>query len=49
MDELRNNMARRANELMGDVFTAATVANAGGLGHEFGDQNGGFGFGDYWL
>ncbi|XVE94087.1 hypothetical protein REPUB_Repub01dG0250600 [Reevesia pubescens] len=43
MEELRNNMARRANELMEDVFAAATVANAGGLGNSFADQNGGFG------
>ncbi|EOX97245.1 hypothetical protein SCA6_005900 [Theobroma cacao] len=46
MEELRKNVARRANELMGDVFAAATVANSGGLGTGFADQNGGFGYGD---
>ncbi|XWS40352.1 hypothetical protein CRYUN_Cryun18bG0133700 [Craigia yunnanensis] len=43
MEELRNNMARRADDLMGNVFEAATVANAGGLGNGFANQNGGFG------
>ena len=36
-------MARRANELMGDAFAAATMANASGLGNGFADQNAGFG------
>ncbi|XP_021300301.1 agamous-like MADS-box protein AGL62 [Herrania umbratica] len=45
MEELRKNVARRANELMGDVLAAATVANSGGLGTGFADQNGGFGYG----
>ncbi|XP_022762555.1 agamous-like MADS-box protein AGL61 [Durio zibethinus] len=53
MEELRNNVAKRANELMGDVFASATVANADGLGHRFADQNGGFGsgggYGDFGL
>ncbi|XP_022749235.1 agamous-like MADS-box protein AGL29 [Durio zibethinus] len=37
MEESRNN------ELTGDGFEAATVANAGGLGNGFTNQNGGFG------
>ncbi|XVE48643.1 hypothetical protein DITRI_Ditri01bG0018400 [Diplodiscus trichospermus] len=39
MEELRNNVAKRANELMGDVLAAATVANSGGLGNGFGSAD----------
>ncbi|XVF00648.1 hypothetical protein REPUB_Repub04eG0019200 [Reevesia pubescens] len=54
MEELKNNVTRRANELMRDVFAVATVVNAGGLGNGFADQNGGFGsgggsYGDFGL
>ncbi|KAK8561161.1 hypothetical protein V6N13_149662 [Hibiscus sabdariffa] len=58
MEELRNNVAGRANVLMGDVFTGtsvATVTNPSGLGNNFAVQNGGFlvgessGYGDFGL
>ncbi|XVF45810.1 hypothetical protein PTKIN_Ptkin02bG0236800 [Pterospermum kingtungense] len=43
MEELRNKVATRANEFMGDAFKAATAANSGGLENVFADQNGGLG------
>ncbi|KAK8613759.1 hypothetical protein V6N13_101516 [Hibiscus sabdariffa] len=49
MEELRNNVANRTNELMGNVFTAAattTMTIPGGLGNGFPVQNGGFGVGE---
>ncbi|GMJ03626.1 AGAMOUS-like 62 [Hibiscus trionum] len=55
MEELRNNVANRANLLMGDVFAAATVPNPTGLGNSFSVQNSSFtvgessGYGDFGL
>ncbi|XVF68177.1 hypothetical protein PTKIN_Ptkin10aG0183300 [Pterospermum kingtungense] len=60
MEELRNNVRRRANELkIGDVLSSATtVAHGGGWGNiGFADQSGGFaasaggsgGYGDFSL
>ncbi|KAK8564403.1 hypothetical protein V6N13_005371 [Hibiscus sabdariffa] len=58
MEELRNNVAGRANVLMGDVFaatSATTVANPSGLVNGFTAQNSGFavgessGYGDFGL
>ncbi|KAK8486673.1 hypothetical protein V6N11_033126 [Hibiscus sabdariffa] len=48
-EELRNNVASRANELMGNVFTTVattTMTIPGGLGNGFPVQNGGFGVGE---
>ncbi|XWS67526.1 hypothetical protein CRYUN_Cryun04dG0014000 [Craigia yunnanensis] len=44
MEELRNNVARRANELMGNVFATFTLSNAGDFGNGFADQDGDFGW-----